>query len=265
MFRHQGKTRTATHNTRIASVLSFVAGMVNVIAFMYMTRITTNITGHFAFFIDYLYLQEWKSAAVFFFYTIFFLAGAFTSSMLIEYVSLRKSFNIYLLPTLLECFMLIGVVVVANFTGTEYTDGLASALLFAMGVQNSFVTRISNAVVRTTHLTGIFTDLGIEFSKMIFRDEENHVKTVSNIHLRLFIILFFFLGGMAGATLHTHIGFVSLLFAPGILVIGLIFDDLRFRYMQMLRRFRIPRHRDYKQASIEAQEAEIAAFHEFQI
>lgn len=265
MFRHQGKTRTALHNTRIASVLSFVAGMVNVIAFMYMTRITTNITGHFAFFIDYLYLQEWEAAAVFFFYTIFFLAGAFTSSMLIEYVTLHRSINIYLMPTLLECFILVGVVFVANFTGTEYTDGLASALLFAMGVQNSFVTRISNAVVRTTHLTGLFTDLGIELSKMIFRDAENHTKTVSNIRLRLFIITFFFLGGMAGATLFTHIGFVALLFAPGILLFGLIFDDIRFRYMQMMRRFRVPRHRNYKQASIEAQEAEIASFHEFQI
>lgn len=246
-------------------MLSFVAGMVNVIGFMYMARITTNITGHFAYFIDYLYLHEWHAATVFFLYTVFFLAGAFTSSMLIEYISLRKTINIYLLPTLLECFLLTGVVVVANFTGTEYTDGLASALLFAMGAQNSFVTRISNAVVRTTHLTGIFTDLGIELSKMIFRDEANHQKTLTNIRLRLFIILFFFLGGMAGATLFTRMGFVALLFAPGILIFGLISDDLRFRYMRIMRRFRIPKHHDYKQARDEAYEAELAAFHEFQI
>ena len=35
-------------------------------------------------------------------------------------------------------------------------------LCAAMGLQNSLVTRLSGAVVRTTHLTGVLTDLGIE-------------------------------------------------------------------------------------------------------
>ena len=52
MFRHKGKTRTIKHNLRIASLLSFVAGIVNVAGFLAIQRLTTNVTGHFAFIVE---------------------------------------------------------------------------------------------------------------------------------------------------------------------------------------------------------------------
>lgn len=55
MFRHQGKTRTPKHNLQIASVLSFVTGIVNVAGFLSVKQLTTNITGHFAFFVDEIF------------------------------------------------------------------------------------------------------------------------------------------------------------------------------------------------------------------
>ena len=51
MFRHQGKSRTLKHNLQIATVLSFVAGIVNVTGFLAIQERTTNVTGHFAQFI----------------------------------------------------------------------------------------------------------------------------------------------------------------------------------------------------------------------
>ena len=47
MFTHKGKTRTLKHNLRIASLLSFVAGIVNVGGFLAVQRLTTNVTGLF--------------------------------------------------------------------------------------------------------------------------------------------------------------------------------------------------------------------------
>ena len=52
MFRHKGESRTLKHNLRIASLLSFVAGIVNVAGFLSVQRLTTNVTGHFAFFVE---------------------------------------------------------------------------------------------------------------------------------------------------------------------------------------------------------------------
>jgi len=52
MFKHQGKSRTLKHNMRIATVLSFSAGIVNVAGFLAFNQLTTNVTGHFALFIN---------------------------------------------------------------------------------------------------------------------------------------------------------------------------------------------------------------------
>ena len=60
MFIHQGKKRTAKHNLQIASLLSFVAGIVNVAGFLAVAKLTTNLTGHFAFFRDEVFrLKFW--------------------------------------------------------------------------------------------------------------------------------------------------------------------------------------------------------------
>ena len=52
MFKNRGRTRTLNQNLRIASVLSFVAGIVNLAGFFAVQRLTTNVTGHFAFLVD---------------------------------------------------------------------------------------------------------------------------------------------------------------------------------------------------------------------
>jgi uncharacterized membrane protein YoaK (UPF0700 family) len=52
MFR-QGKSRAFKHNLRLATILSFVAGMVNISGLLSIETLTTNVTGHFAFFSEY--------------------------------------------------------------------------------------------------------------------------------------------------------------------------------------------------------------------
>lgn len=75
MFKHQGETRTLAHNLRIASLLSFVAGVVNVAGFLAVQKLTTNVTGHFAFFVDKMFKQEFVMAFNFFLYILFFFLG----------------------------------------------------------------------------------------------------------------------------------------------------------------------------------------------
>lgn len=147
MFRHQGKNRTLKHNLQIASLLSFVAGVVNVTGFLAIQRLTTNVTGHFAFFIDDIANFQFWRGTIYLLYIISFLTGSFASGLLIELVAKTKKLNIFVLPTLLEAVVLITVVIVSHFSFVNSIDVIACLLLFAMGVQNSFVTNISNAVV----------------------------------------------------------------------------------------------------------------------
>ena len=231
MFRHQGKSRTIKHNLRIATVLSFVAGIVNVTGFLYFEQYTTNVTGHFALFIrDVANFDFWKGT-IYFLYIFSFLFGSFSSSFLIEKFKENKKLNVFVLPTIIECLILVSIAVVSNMIEIKYPDLIVCLLLYAMGLQNSFVTKISDAIVRTTHLTGLFTDLGIELSQLLFPTSYPKRKEIrATIKLRVYIICFFFFGGIVGGFLYSKMDMKlnTLIFGAIILLMSLFFDDLRF-------------------------------------
>jgi len=112
-----------------------------------------------------------------------------------------------------------------------------------MGLQNSFVTKISNSVVRTTHLTGLFTDLGIELAQRLYLNrnhyENQHAQLKNTIRLRLFIIAFFFLGGFSAGYFYIERGLsiYTLLISVIILLIGLFYDGIRFLYFTNKRHY----------------------------
>lgn len=240
MFRHKGKNRTLKHNLSIASLLSFVAGLVNVAGFMAVQQLTTNVTGHFAFLIDEVFQLEFKKALTFFFYIFFFFFGSFTSNFIIEFYSRKYKSSPFIIPIFLEICILIGMALFGHMLIEYDANLLAYALLFAMGMQNSLVTTISNSIVRTTHLTGLFTDLGIEMSQWFFYKKEQQRKQLkSSIRLRLTIINFFFLGGIIGGIFYTYLQLHILLIAAFALTAALIYDTIKLKWIAHKRRRRI--------------------------
>lgn len=229
MFRHKGETRTLSHNLSIASLLSFVAGLVNVSGFLAVQQLTTNVTGHFAFFVDEVFKLQFLQSLHYFLYILFFFLGSFFSNLAVELVSKINEKLIYRIPIVIESLILLFVALFGGDYIASSPNVLAYSLLFAMGLQNSLVTRISNATVRTTHLTGLFTDLGIELSQLFFyRQKEQKQKLHSSIKLRLTIISFFFLGGVIGGVFYAMIQLHVLLFGSALLIIALIYDNIRF-------------------------------------
>lgn len=237
MFRHQGKARTLSHNLKIASLLSFVAGIVNVTGFLAVQRLTTNVTGHFAFFVDEVFkLHPWDGL-VYFFYVLFFLLGAFMSNFLVEFISRKDERYVFVVPVFLESMILFLIAINGNYLMANNPNTIAYSLLFTMGLQNSLVTQISNSIVRTTHLTGLFTDLGIELSQLFFyTSKEQEIKLLSSIKLRATIISFFFIGGVTSGMFYTIITTYTLLIAVVILLIGLTYDTVKYKYITHKRR-----------------------------
>jgi uncharacterized membrane protein YoaK (UPF0700 family) len=232
MFRHKGKSRTLKHNLRIASVLSFVAGIVNVAGFLSVQRLTTNVTGHFAFFVDEIFKFNFWEGFIFFLYIFFFFLGSFISNVIVEMVTRINDKLIYIIPIIIESVILFSIAIFGQFLISKKTNLLAFSLLFAMGMQNSLVTTISNATVRTTHLTGLFTDLGIELSQLFFYTKnEQKVKLYSSKKLRLTIISFFFFGGLLGGIFYTSLKLYILAIAGIILIIGIIIDYLKLKLL----------------------------------
>ena len=233
MFRHQGKNRTFIHNLRLATLLSFVAGIVNVTGVLSVQTLTTNITGHFAYFAEEIMKRDYAAAIPFFVFTVFFLFGAFTSNFLAELIS-RKHPNLsHVIPIALEMIILISVGIFGVQSSLSSSEGkwIAFAMLFAMGIQNSLVTKISQSTVRTTHLTGLFTDLGIELSQLFFyKKPEENKKLKTSIYLRLSIIIFFFIGCISGGFLFNLLEMRTLFVAATFLLFALLYDYIRVQF-----------------------------------
>lgn len=239
MFRHQGKNRTFIHNLRLATLLSFVAGIVNITGVLALKTLTTNVTGHFAYFAEEVIRQDFSAAITFFIFTIFFLAGSFTSNFLTELISKTNRNLSHVIPISLEIMVLltVGIFGVASDLTTFEGKWIAFSLLFAMGSQNSLVTKISQSTVRTTHLTGLFTDLGIELSQLFFyKKPEETKKLKTSIYLRLSIISFFFGGCILGGFVYTFLELKTLLVGTFFLLIALMFDYLRFQFFKIKRK-----------------------------
>lgn len=237
MFRHQGKARTLRHNLSIASLLSFVAGLVNVAGFLAVQRLTTNVTGHFAFFVDEVFKLNFWLALAYFLYIFFFFLGAFVSSFIVEITTQHNENAIYVIPITIEILMLLSIAILGPYLIVKNPNFIAYSLLFTMGLQNSLVTQISNATVRTTHLTGLFTDLGIELAQLFFcKEPESKIKLYSLIKLRLTIISFFFIGGIVGGVFYAKMGLKVLIIAVSALIFGLIYDNIKLKVILLNRK-----------------------------
>lgn len=237
MFRHDGNTRNLNHNLKIASLLCFVAGIVNVAGFLAVKRLTTNVTGHFAFFVDELFKFHLWDGFIYFLYILFFFTGSLTSNLLIEFITRRHNRFRYAAPILLECIILFSIGLVEHGFVERFPNVIAFCLLYSMGLQNSLVTTISNARVRTTHLTGLFTDLGIDVSQLFFFKKEGQKQQLrSSIKLRLTIISSFFIGGLFSGLAYSKIGLRVLIIATLLLLFGLVYDSFKFRFILIKRK-----------------------------
>jgi uncharacterized membrane protein YoaK (UPF0700 family) len=83
-----------------------------------------------------------------------------------------------------------------------------------MGLQNAIITKISRAEIRTTHVTGLVTDMGIEIGKMIYWNTgaPGMVDVRADRAKLAFLgslLGMFFLGGLMGALCFKHQGFDS--------------------------------------------------------
>jgi uncharacterized membrane protein YoaK (UPF0700 family)/anti-anti-sigma regulatory factor len=163
--------------SRLAISLSWVAGYTNVIAFLMcggivVSHVTGNVThlGH-GLAERAMGLPGAAREIGYFGYLVgMFFLGAIASAFLTEGARRRGERSKYILPMTVEALLLslfsVGVnlhyqgrITVATDFHFLWMSGVAS---LAMGLQNATITRISGAVVRTTHLTGVVTDLGLE-------------------------------------------------------------------------------------------------------
>ncbi|MRG48445.1 DUF1275 domain-containing protein [Chitinophaga sp. SYP-B3965] len=240
MLRHTGRRRNFKHNVRLAALLCVTAGMVNAAGLFAFAVLTTNVTGHAGLLAQKLAMGDLRAARMVALWLVLFLAGAFFSSCCIGQTGQHKSAS-YTLPIIIEIIILLlvgsfGYTFDQSILKTEY---FAGSLLFAMGMQNALVSTVSGNVVRTTHLTGMFTDLGIELYALLAAPLKNRPGIRSKITLRLVIIFFFLAGGIIGGYVYLKFQYYTFYLPAAILVIAMFYDGFRVRFNKFVRRYKV--------------------------
>lgn len=229
--------------SRLALSLAWVAGYVNAAAVLTCGVVTSHVTGHASMLGVEAASQSWIDVALMTALIAAFFLGALISGFALELGRLRGWASIYVLPASIELALLVAFAVGVRLhdpSATEVGGGLwwmATTAALAMGVQNATITRISNGIVRTTHLTGIVTDLGHESAQIAVsrsrraRSSPRGAAKPPGISGRRLILLLliavaFVLGSACGAWVYFQIPRWSML-GPVLLLAWIIIADIR--------------------------------------
>jgi uncharacterized membrane protein YoaK (UPF0700 family) len=229
------KSRVLWENAILSAVLPFVAGMVNASGFIALGVYTSHTTGNTARIGDELAQGHFDMALQFAGLVFLFGLGAMTATALVE-VAHRSKQPRFVGPLLLQAFLLALFALLSIHSEHHWRYQrleLTSLLCFSMGLQNAMVTRLSGAVIRTTHLTGITTDIGIEATHTLFwlfdrgrGAAKAGMRTPEVRRLRMHLRIFgsFLAGATLGPLLYVAIGSISLLL-PVFVLLALAFVD----------------------------------------
>lgn len=189
-------------------VLAFIAGMVNVVGFLgFEHQAITHLTGTTSMLGAAMASAD--SAAALHFAALLgaFVLGCSMSGFIIQDSTLKLGRRYGLALSLVSALLFASIPLLAR--GSPY--GMYSAAC-ACGLQNAMVSTYSGAVVRTTHLSGMFTDLGI-FLGHVLRGLPVDIR---RLRLCVTVISGFLGGGIAGAAAFHVLGY-SALVIPAVL------------------------------------------------
>jgi uncharacterized membrane protein YoaK (UPF0700 family) len=244
-LRHlSGQHRTAATNRLLGTLLAFNAGAVNAGGFLVVSMYTSHMTGFASMLADNLILGNMSLVLGALGALLAFTTGAAVTAVMVNWARQRHVRSEYALPLLLEALLLLifGLLGATLNRQTPFAVPLTVLVLsFTMGLQNALVSKISSSQIRTTHMTGIITDIGIELGKMFYwnRTESPMASRVraNRIKLRLFgtLLTAFIVGGLVGAAGFRYAGFIWVV-PLAILLLALSLPPLYADLLRTLRR-----------------------------
>ena len=244
-----GRNRTQQSNRILGVTLAFVAGAINAGGFLAVQQYTSHMTGIVSAMADNLALGQLTTVLVGLGALLSFMLGAACSAIMVNYARRHNMHSEFAMPLLLEALLLlIFGLMGARLMGVEglFVPVTVMLLCFMMGLQNAVISKLSNAEIRTTHVTGLVTDIGIELGKLLYWNRHptpaGPTVLANRQRLRILILLVaaFFVGGVMGALGFQSLGYSSTVPLALLLVLmaGMpAVDDLR----EMFDRARRPR------------------------
>lgn len=222
-----GSARTETIDLVLAGLLSTVAGALNAVGFLVAGSFTANMTGNLSAMADEAAAGAFGVAVSFGGLVVAFVLGALSAALAVMAGERRGVRSVYALVIVAEAVILIGLGAGMIWAAPEQTT-LVVVLSFLMGLQNAVTTMISKARVRTTHVSGMATDIGVELAAVMARGAAR-TEAMPKLKLHVFTLVSFAVGGVAGALLYGLIGAWLFLAVSGLLLALAIPEVLRSR------------------------------------
>lgn len=198
MLVHEGASRNIGTDLRLGCTLAAAAGGVNVAGFLALGYYTANMTGN----LSALAVGVGDGGMVSVLSCIglvgAFVMGGCVATLLVgagRRLGMRAvhAASIALEGALLAALGMLSILLPAWMEAGALGYGMG----FLMGLQNATVTHISGARVRTTHMTGMLTDLGMELAQLL--QDPRAMRVRERVRLHGAIIACFALGGVGGA------------------------------------------------------------------
>lgn len=237
----QGSDRGQLLNRQLAWSMAFIAGAINAGGYLAVKTYTSHVSGTVSKMADEFALGHvrlaWGAVEV----LVCFVLGAFSAASLINLGRRLKFKGPYALSLMIEAVLMLLFGLMGahlNHLHELFQPVTVILLSFIMGMHNSVVTNISNAEVRTTHMTGNATDFGIELSRLLYPNVFNRsgVDPIranrGRLKLHGLLLVSFFSGGVVGAVGFRHVGYkVTVFFAAFLFLLAIrpLIHDLRVR------------------------------------
>jgi uncharacterized membrane protein YoaK (UPF0700 family) len=240
MLRQSKGDRTLKENLLLASSTAVVSGMTNVAGMVAFLAFTSNVTGHVANLARNIVEQNFSEIIVFLIWLFMFFSGAFLSSYIVRSLEDKSYYRAHSIPIIIEIIILLFVAIYGHHfyqeTQTE-REIVIAAILFSMGLQNSLVSVVSGGLIKTSHLTGLFTDLGGDIADWLHPNVKKTEVIRNKIFIRLTILGFYFLGGIIGGYFFNLYEFAIFYFIPVILLTILYYDLSGIALHKLIRPF----------------------------
>ncbi|RKG38742.1 YoaK family protein [Acinetobacter rongchengensis] len=206
-----------------AFMLAVNAGMINVLGLItVLHQSISHMTGNTSLLAQAIVHHQADTIFYLFWVILSYVLGSSYSGFILgnSHFQLGRRYGIPL--SLVAFFILLCWLFIPQYP--RYALLWASA---AMGVQNAMVSHYKGTIIRTTHLSGVLTDLGLALG-YLFRGLNAEKRRIT---LHLLILLGFFLGGIIASVLHPYLQLNAFLIPAGLsLILSLVYWFVYFRY-----------------------------------
>lgn len=220
MVLHRPDQVTSLRHLPSWALLAFGAGAVNAGALLACQRFVSHVTGT----VTHIGVDVGKDAEVlaldYLLVLACFVAGATAAVLLVRRSTASSSAPRYWFPLLVVTAILVVIAlggqaglfgVFGGSTEAAHDFAFLAVLSFAMGMQNAAVATSTGMAVRTTHMTGPATDLGVAFATLIDGAPRERADARRSIALRATKLFSFMAGAGVMVPLALRLEFMAFL------------------------------------------------------